>query len=265
MTDPDWRHLPSLSSLRAFEAAARLGGFSAAARALNVTHAAVAQAVRGLESELGLTLLRREGRGLALTEEGARLARSLREGFSAIAAGVEALRGAERRRGLRVTCMPSFAQQLLLPRLGDFWRRHPEIAVSISPSLAAVDLAREGFDLAIRIGEPPWPGTEAEHLLDARLLLVAAPSLLERGQDLARLPWVIDPSDAYVAGLLRGGGLDPAALAPLGIDDPLLELAAARAGYGLLFATDAVVRGDLAAGRLRALPFPACRATPTGS
>lgn len=255
MTDPDWRHLPSLSSLRAFEAAARLGGFSSAARALNVTHAAVAQAVRGLEADLGTTLLRREGRGLALTEEGARLARSLREGFSAIAAGVEALRGAERRRGLRVTCMPSFAQQLLLPRLGDFWRRHPEIAVSIAPSMAVADLARDGLDLAIRIGDPPWPGTQAEHLMDARLLLVAAPSLLEKGDDLAKLPWVMDPSDAYVAGVLRAGGLDPQALAPIGIDDPLLELAAARAGYGLLFATDRVVQGDLAAGRLVSIPF----------
>ena len=59
MTGPDWRHLPSLSALRAFEATARLGGFSAAARALNVTHAAVAQQVRALESELGVALVQR--------------------------------------------------------------------------------------------------------------------------------------------------------------------------------------------------------------
>lgn len=256
MTDPDWRHLPSLSSLRAFEAAARAGGFSAAARALNVTHAAVAQAVRALEAELGATLLRREGRGLALTEEGARLARALREGFSAIAEGVEALRGAERRRGLRVTTTPAFAQQVLLPRLADFWARHPEIPVAISPGLALADLGREGFDLAVRAGRGDWPGLRAEPLMDARLLLVGAPALLDRDPDLARLPWIVDPADPQEMGWIRGGGLDPAALALSGLDDALLALPAARAGYGLLFATEAVVQGDLAAGRLREVPFP---------
>lgn len=65
----DWSDLPPLSTLRAFEAAARLGGFSAAGRELNVTHAAVAQQVRALEGRLGVALMRREGRGLALTPE----------------------------------------------------------------------------------------------------------------------------------------------------------------------------------------------------
>ena len=74
MTDPDWRHLPPLSTLRAFEATARLEGYSAAARALNVTPAAIAQQVRKLEDEMGAALVRREGRGLVLTEAGRQLA-----------------------------------------------------------------------------------------------------------------------------------------------------------------------------------------------
>ena len=92
MPDPDWRHLPSLSALRAFEATARLDGFSAAARALNVTPAAVAQQVRGLEADLGVALVIRQGRGLVLTPEGARLSAALAEGFSTIAGGIDALR-----------------------------------------------------------------------------------------------------------------------------------------------------------------------------
>lgn len=256
MADPDWRHLPSLSSLRAFETAARLGGFSSAARALNVTHAAVAQAVRGLESDLGTTLLRREGRGLALTEEGARLARSLREGFSTIVAGVEALRAAERRWGLRITTTPAFAQQVLLPRLADFWARHPDTPVSISPGLALADLAREGIDLAVRAGPGRWPGLRAEPLLEAQLLVVGAPSLLEREADPARLPWIVDRADEQEMGWLRAAGLDPAALTVAGLDAAPLALPAARAGYGVLFATEAVVKEDLIAGRLRAVPFP---------
>jgi LysR family glycine cleavage system transcriptional activator len=264
MTDPDWRHLPSLSALRAFEAAARLGGFSAAGRALNVTHAAVAQAVRGLEADLGLALLRRDGRGLALTEDGARLARSLREGFGLVAAGVEALRSTDARRGLRVTATPAFAQSVLMPRLGEFWRRHPEVAVSVTPSPDLADLRRDGFDLAIRSGRGAWPGVEAEPLVEARFLLVGTPDLLARDPDIARLPWIldrnagagVDPADEWERGWLRAGGLDPDALRVNGIDNPMLAVPAALAGYGLLFVTDVVAAADLAAGRLREVPFP---------
>ncbi len=94
----DWRHMPPLTALRALEAVARLGGFSAAARALNVTHAAVAQQVRGLETELGVALLRREGRAVVLTAEGARLAAALAEGFRHNPDGRPGRTGPSRRR-----------------------------------------------------------------------------------------------------------------------------------------------------------------------
>ena len=84
----DWRNLPPLTALRAFAAVAELGGFSQAARALNVTHAAVAQQVRALESHLDTPLVSRDGRGMTLTEEGAALARSLTDGFATIATGI---------------------------------------------------------------------------------------------------------------------------------------------------------------------------------
>lgn len=114
MAEPDWRRVSSRSSLRAFDAAART---------LDVSHAAVAYQVRALEADLGAALLRRAGRGLALTDGGARLARVLAQGFGAIAAGVEALRCSRQRQGLRVTSTPAFAQSILLPRLSDVWRR----------------------------------------------------------------------------------------------------------------------------------------------
>ena len=82
MSAPDWRHLPSLSALRAFEVAARHRNFSAAARPLNVTHAAIGQAARSLEAELGTALLRRNGRDLALTEDGERPTPGRRDSFA---------------------------------------------------------------------------------------------------------------------------------------------------------------------------------------
>ena len=84
MSAIDWTKMPSLTALRAFEAAAQSGSFSAAARSLNVTHAAVAQQVRALEDYLGLVLIHRSPRGVALSADGKALADSLRDGFLAI-------------------------------------------------------------------------------------------------------------------------------------------------------------------------------------
>ncbi|EYD74074.1 hypothetical protein Rumeso_04368 [Rubellimicrobium mesophilum DSM 19309] len=256
MSDPDWRHLPSLSALRAFEAAARFASFSEAARVLNVTHAAVSQAVRGLEGELGTTLLRRDGRGLALTDDGERLARALRDGFGTIAGSIEALRGAEKGRGLRVTATPNFAQSVLLPRLGSFWRRHPDVAVSINPDYAVVDLARDGYDVGIRTGQGQWPGLRAEPVVRTRFILVGAPELVARDDDLTRLPWLLSSGDPQESTWLEAAGVDPGSLKVAGIDNPILAVSAALAGYGLLFSADVVATADLAAGRLVEVPFP---------
>ena len=255
MPDPDWRHLPSLAALRAFEATARLGGFSAAARVLNVTQPAVAQQVRALEADLGVVLLRRDGRGLALTEDGTALARALGEGFSAIAAGVEGLRRTERGRGLRVSATPAFSQTVLMPRLGGFWARHPEIAVSLTPTYDLSDLARDGFDVGIRSGKGQWPGVVSEPVVESRFLLVATPGLRDRDGDIARLPWILNPDDRLEQAWLVGAGLDLATLTVNGIDNPMLAVSAARSGYGLMFATEVVVAEDLDKGLLVEVPF----------
>ena len=84
----DWRDIPSLPALRAFEVAARAGSFSDAARKLNVTHAAIAQHVRSLETHLATPLLNRSVKGMALTDAGARLAADLSDGFAQVIQGV---------------------------------------------------------------------------------------------------------------------------------------------------------------------------------
>ena len=109
----DWRDIPSLSALRAFEAAARLGSLSEAARALNVTHAAIAAHVRALETEFGQPLLRRSGRGMVPTQAGLELSRDLGSGFAEIAAGVRALKRGREDRPVILTTTPSFAENWL--------------------------------------------------------------------------------------------------------------------------------------------------------
>lgn len=254
----DWLHMPSLSALRAFDAAAGLGGFSAAARALNVTPAAVAQQVRGLETELGRPLFARDGRGLALTPDGARLANAVAEGFRGIAAGVAALRRHEQGRGLKVTCTPTFSQTVLLPRMNAFWAANPEVPVALIPSDEVLDIARRGIDLAIRVYPHDHPDQQGELLIETRYVCVGAPSLVgDSGTpDFARLRWILEPKDLSEASWLRDLGLDPAQLDYFDAGSGPQAVVAAVYGYGITFASDIVVQPEIQAGRLRVLLFP---------
>ncbi len=250
--------LPSLKALRAFEAAARHKGFTPAARELNVTHAAVAQQVRALEAHLGMPLVFREGRGLGLTDEGARLAAACREGFETIETAVAELTDADRARPLRITITPSFAAQWLMPRLGGFWAKHPEIALSLHPDQRVVDLAAERMDLAIRFGAGSWPGTEAELLTPAFYTVVGAPSLVGDAQtmtpdDMARLPWVIEEGWPEQFAWLKSIGVDPENIVRHVVPTEELALSAARQGYGLHVEVSALLDDDLNSGRLRAV------------
>lgn len=256
MAEIDWMQFPPLPSLRAFEAAARLGGFSTAARALNVTHAAVAQQVRALENHLGCALVLRQGRGMALTPEGAQLGAALSEGFGAMQGVVTAIR--KRRDGdpLTVTMTPSFAVQWMMPRLWKFWEDHPEIGVSLRPDHRIIDLRREGVDLGIRFGNGTWPGVDAQFLTSARYVVVGAPELLgDRDRltpdEMMSLPWVGEENWPERANWLKSIGVDPKRIEMTTFPTEELSLSAARQGYGLHVESAALVEEDLAEGRLR--------------
>jgi LysR family glycine cleavage system transcriptional activator len=251
----DWRHLPPLSALRAFAALAEAGSFSAAARRLNVTHAAVAQQVRALEEHLGVTLAVRDGRSLALTAEGGQLAAALAEGFGAVQRGVLALRDQGADRPVKVTLTPGFAVQWLMPRLRDFWERHPDIGLSLHPENRVVDLRRDGMDLGIRYGRGKWPGVQAAFLASARLVVAAAPEVTGGRSGLtpaqmAGMEWIAARDWPEQDDYLRSIGLDPAALSKTEFPNEELSIAAARQGLGLVVESLALIEDDLRTGRL---------------
>jgi LysR family transcriptional regulator, glycine cleavage system transcriptional activator len=252
----DWRSIPSLTALRAFAATAELRSFSQAARVLNVTHAAVAQQVRALEDQLGRPLVQREGRGVSLTADGEQLAQALGEGFAAFQRGLEALRTGEADRPVRVTLTASFAAQWLMPRLRDFWDRHPDIGLSLHPDSKVVDLHRERMDLGIRYGNGEWPGVEATYLASARLVIAGAPSLIgDRATlsmtDLSAMDWILSRTWPEQDTYLRQLGLDPESLNRTDINSEELAIAAARQGLGLVVESAALIEADVADGRLR--------------
>ncbi len=251
----DWREIPSLSALRAFEAMARLGGFTAAARELNVTHAAIAQHVRGLEAELGQVLVMREGRGMGLTEAGRLLAGSLQDGFAEIAAGVTATRTLGEDRPLQIATTPSFAENWLMPRIGAFWAEHPEIKLAMVPGYELVDLRRDGFDMAIRYGRGGWEGVTSDYLVSAGNVVVATPDLAAQVpygnvEALSRQHWLHEVGRAEPRAWLAEQGLSFPPEQKTEFTMNTMVLAATRAGYGFSLQGKALVEADLAAGRL---------------
>ena len=137
---------PSLNALRAFETTVRLGSMSAAAEELFVTHGAVSRHIRSLEDQLGVPLLERSGQGTRPTAEGQRLAEGLASAFRRIQASVEQLRPGP----LTLSCSASIMMYWLLPRIGGFHQKHPEVEIQFNMNYDRIDFVRGNIGLAIR-------------------------------------------------------------------------------------------------------------------
>ena len=252
----DWRALPPLSALRAFAAFAETGSLTRAGRALNVSHAAISQQVRGLEDRLGVTL--RAGRGGGLTDDGARLAAALDAAFGDIARAVEELTGADATRALQVSATPAFAAGWLMPRLSEFRFQHPEVELMLNPSSEVVELRPGGIDVAIRYGSGGWRGVDAELLVSTTYVLVGAPALIgtrriAEPSDILDLPWLQELGTSEMSAWLRGRGVAAPRKENVVHLPGHLVLEGLRNGDGVSLTARVLVERELAAGRLRVL------------
>jgi DNA-binding transcriptional LysR family regulator len=169
---------PSARALSALSLLASLGSLTEAADELGVTRSALSHRIAELEKSLGVTLVRKAGRKLVLTEDGERLLASVGDALERIEAAVKPFR---RDRGeIRLSTVTTFASHWLIPRLADFQARRPRIEVAISTTTRAVDLAREDVDCAIRHGRGTWKGLTATPLFQETLMPIAAPSVVAR-------------------------------------------------------------------------------------
>ena len=256
-------HLPPLSALRAFEAAARHMSFSKAADELHVTPAAVSHQIHALEQDLGVTLFHRMNRAIELTASGRVLVPGLTEAFASIQSSVRRLRAHNDTGTLTVTASPSFAAKWLVLRLHRFQEQHPEIDVRISATDAVVDLTKGDFDIAIRYGAGRYPGLEVELLLKNEVFPACSPQLLAKGpplrapQDLPAHALIHDQAierDPLVptwSMWLKAAGVDKIPPATgLSFNNMHLALDAAVAGHGVVLAQSTIAAADLAAGRL---------------
>lgn len=249
-----------LNGLRAFEAAARRGSFTAAAAELHVTQAAVSQKVRLLEERLGFALFRRHANGLELTDQGRAFQPGLTDAFDAIARLTEQVTSMRAGPVLTVGVAPAFALHWLIPRLAHFNRSHPEVEVRVATGGAMLPL-RDDWTCTVRRGGGDWPGYTAEELFPTTLVPVCTPAIaagLRHPRDLRRATLIV------VAHLreqwtwwFEAAGLR-APIQPGGevsFESSAMAMQAVLDGVGVTVAQLPYVSDALAAGRLVA-PFP---------
>ncbi|NHZ88892.1 LysR family transcriptional regulator [Massilia sp. CCM 8733] len=250
-------HIP-LHSLYTFFVVCRAGSMKEAARELHVTAGAISQRIRELELRHGQRLFERTRTGVMPTAAGAALYADIRAAFQQIETVARRDLPDDAARQLVVSVMPSFASGWLLPRLGDFARRHPAVSLSIDSDARVVDLKTEAIDFAIRHGLGNYPGLEARWLMSPAMIVVGAPDLLRQG------PPIRCPADCLAYPLLHdrerqdwtlwlqaSGSASPKARRGLSFNDEHMLVRAAIEGQGLALVRDIYAGADLEKGTLR--------------
>lgn len=263
-----------LNALRAFEASARHQSFSAAAKELNVTPAAVGQLVRTLEEWLGTPVFARGASGparLVPTEAALRALPDIRAGLDRLNLGLERLKEGAVSGVLSITVSPAFAAKWLLPRFERFQAVCPDTDVRLETSSKPVDFVARRVDVGVRYGTGSWSGLTAQKLMDEEVYPVCAPALLQRMRplrepgDLVRATLIHDLSMDGHAGFpswdkwFRKVGVKGAAASRgLKINNSAAVLQAAIEGQGVALARSVMAHDDVASGRLLRL-FPRIR------
>ncbi len=242
--------LPPLDWLRVFEAAGRLGGFSAAAKEFGLTQAAVSQRIGNLEAWLGRTLFVREARGVSLTVEGESYLPLVQDSLQALERNTEDLFGKSPRE-LRVAGLSSHVYALVLPRLPQFLEMRPKVRVMTDSVARRSSLDEEKTWLQIRYGRGAWSGREAALIAHEVLVPMAAPGVEwgaplvdQRGERPGWRDW------ATVAGM---SDLPPARVS---FDSMGHSIAAARQGMGVVLGSVPLASGQLRTGQLYRLDLP---------
>ena len=187
------QRLPPIHALIAFESAARLGGFAQAATELCITPSAVSHRIRQLEAQLGEQLFERSPTGVRPSESGQRCLQGVREAFDRLAhlsraEAPDVLR-------LRVGSPPTFARNMLIPRLPEFYRQWPDIEIEVAVA-APMQEKPERHDVDIRFGAGPFDERVTTRMFDDTVVALAAP-------DYSTKRALHDPADLARAELLR--------------------------------------------------------------
>lgn len=244
-----------LNALNTFVAVATRLSFSAGAKALHVTPAAVSSQIRALEEQLGTALFIRQGRKVSLTDAGKSLLPGVQSGLTQINESVRALSLGREEGVLNVSMLASFLENWLTPRLHEFYERYPQIDLRINADMSLVDFQQTDFHAGIRFGKGDYKGLMTTKLLDDWILPVCSPELLERYgplesvDELHRYPQLHSSDEPWDGWLQELGGSPDNKRGPM-FNDSVSTAAAAKQGLGVGLTRWSLVAADLEAGRL---------------
>lgn len=249
----------SLNLLRAFDAAARSGSFTVAAKELFVTQAAVSHQIKALEAWLGKSLFHRTSRGLVLTDEGAMLAPTVAQALARIEQGLDMIRSGAPRELLTIGVVGTFAVGFLMRHLPDFRLRFPHVELRVLTNNNKPDPSTDSLDLSIRFGDGAWRSVEAVRIMDAPMAPLCTPGLaatLEHPRDLARWPLLRSYRAQDWPAWFAAAGCEPVPARGAQFDTSTIMVQAALMGEGVALAPPAMFEAELADGRL-VQPFAA--------
>ena len=254
-----FRDLPPLHFLPAFEAAGRLGSFKAAAEELRLTPPAISQQLKAIEDALGVALFERRGRTVRLTAAGETYLRDVQQLLSEAATATHRVRERSTQRVLRVS-MPDFvAYDFMLARLSQLRAAFPGIELSLEVSPRVVDFATCDIDAAFRVATGSWPNLVCHELGDAQVALVCAPVLAKQIRSVSQLcnHALIElrgqERRGWRAFMKKHGQSEPEQL--LSFDGYIEVLRAAEQGLGIAFGIFPMATEWVTSGRL-AVPLP---------
>lgn len=243
--------LPSLEWIRVFEAAARLGSFTAAANELGLTQAAVSQRIRNLELRLGTQLFNRQARGVTLSTQGEAWLPHVQSALAQLVHSAANLFESPRRK-VTIAASSSVIELWIVPRLSQITLRMPHIQLSFETIQQMPDYERSDADFEVRFGGGSWPGREARRLFVEELTPVASTTLVKNpSTDWQTLPRIATSGPRMGwRDWSNNTGAAPPPVPLLRFDTFVQSLRAAEAGSGVLLASLALCHGALTSGRL---------------
>ena len=245
----------NFNHLRYFWATAKAGGIVRAAEQLHTTPQTLSGQIKLLEDMMGVPLFARAGRGLAPTEEGRLYALEIRDALRDIEAATRRARARPQEDELVVTTLQSFARHWLIARLPRFRQAYPHYRIRLHTGLELSELQRGMADIAIRMGQGPWPNLAQQLLFKDTALIVAAPHFA--GGKLPRTPRevigcpIINETDNTWTDWCRAAGVpEPPQSAQILANDSNISVGCAELGQGLLATRYSIVADLLDQGRL---------------
>jgi LysR family glycine cleavage system transcriptional activator len=245
--------LPPLNALRVFEAAGRHMSFRLAAQELRVTPGAVSQQIRVLELHLGVPLFERLPKGIRLSPYGEKLLPAALRALQVLSDAMDQLRSAKS--VIQVTVAPTLCTRWLMPLLGRFYDRCPNVEVRIDATTQVIDLASNPFDVAIRYLALPPSNLECGLMFADTVFPVCSPGVAERlrgdPRRLAEVKLLAWSSHDHWTGWLREARLPGRAVFDrVQFSHLMLALDGAQAGQGIALCCAPLVRNELESGRL---------------